>query len=66
MSKLWTLHYHDKWVARQGLIEASTQEKAEELGREWVTGQRGLKYIKITDAILAREPKAAPAEGKKA
>jgi hypothetical protein len=54
---LYTLFYKDQ-LQRQGLIEANSMEKAEELGRKWCDEGKK-KYIAVKDAILVKEGVAA-------
>jgi hypothetical protein len=52
--KLYNMNYKEKMVQRQGFIEASSIEKAEELGREWCR-EPGRMFISVKDAVLLRE-----------
>ena len=53
--KLYTMSYKERQVQRQGLIEASSLERAEELGRGWCERAGGAMYIGVRDAVLVRE-----------
>jgi len=44
-----------KMMAETGYIEASSLQKAEELGREWCAKQPGCRFINVRDAVLCRE-----------
>jgi hypothetical protein len=52
---LYTLVYKSKQMVRQGLIEASSLEAADKLGREYCMEGSQRRYISVVDAILVRE-----------
>ncbi len=57
MSRLsiYTMTYRDGQVIKQGLIEASCAERAEELGRGWCLEGQKRRFINVRDAVLVRE-----------
>ena len=50
----WQLAYRGRWGREVAEVEATTEAKAEELGRAWCL-KTGNKYIRVTDAVVARE-----------
>jgi hypothetical protein len=57
---LYTMTYRERQVVCQGMVEASTFEKAEELGRQYCEQSPQRKYIGMKDAVLIREGQALP------
>lgn len=53
--KLYTLTYKDKQLIKQGLVEASSLEMADKLGRDYCKEGSQRRYIGVRDAILLRE-----------
>ena len=52
--KLYQLLFRTKLQADSGYIEASSMEKAIELGRDWCI-RNDKRYINVRDAVLVRE-----------
>lgn len=48
------LTYRRKMVVEHGIVEATSLEKAEELGRKWCT-DNDCRYIHCRDNVLIRE-----------
>lgn len=60
--KLWQMRYKKGFIGPcVGFIEATTQEKAEELGRKYCVDHPDHKFLAVEDPILATE-RPGPAE----
>ena len=52
---LYTFRYKEKQSQKQDLIEASSREKAEEMGIKYCADGTGRRFISVRDAVLLKE-----------
>lgn len=59
--KLYLMHYKEAGGPKEGFVEATSLEKAEEVGREWCGKTNNRRFVLVRDAVLVREeaPKKA-------
>jgi hypothetical protein len=53
---LFEMRYREGQIILTGLVEATTPERAEELGREYCARTSKRRFISVRDAVLVKEP----------
>lgn len=52
---LWFMHYREKGIQKQDVIQGKTRERAETVGKTWCGLEPGRHFIRVTPFILADE-----------
>lgn len=55
----YKLYYRGKMLREDGLVEASSRERAVEVGQKFCAA-KGFKYIGVEDPVVAREEEYFP------